>query len=1092
MRSATDAAKGNEKSPAVKSAPAVVPANAPEKFTPGVAESTDDKSKNGLTGTLYLRDLHGKYVPVPEANFEEFLRRNDPRKLAERTNDRPAATLQQLSLVGKALKQAAALNAVFEIRIHDSGREWLRIPLGLREAAWKPASSTKATASISSTSTAKPTSTSVGCALENTKHTITASIVAPIVGAGQERRLALGLPDAAASVLRLDVTGGRVSVIESRGTPEADVRVLDGQTSRIETLGVKGNYVLAWRESDRSGDAIQPILEATCLQCIRIDGRTISTQARLTVRSFGAEFDRIRVRIPQKSVLAGLPGKGMTLSTVPGTNGETIEVLLDAKTLGPLEIPLQTERVLDVNKPNDPLELAGFEVLEALPHRQGGTVGVETLGDWQLLWGKMARVRAAVDFPDKTSSVVPGAIWEYVGQPYQLEVRVQPRRTLLTGDIEHRLRCFENHAELTTTLKYQVRGARLNVVSLQLHGWTIEEIGPESIVNRSALLVNTGDPLQIPLNAPTLGNFELVVRARRGFTDEKNEHALQLPTAVVDQLGSARLNVAATDQIQIEPLVDRCLNMKPARENSPGAIVDDSTWNFRVEKQPVTFAFRIVNVPKRVDGLVLAKCVVGQRGVKVTQRLEYRVANGTLDQVVATTPGSLPGQTAISWSIDEKPIVPRGLPRYDEIGKVWVWTLPVETPRRDGVTLQADYTLPYSLGVANTTALTLPMVLPQVDKLLRQEAHIEPDAGVVVGTTKLTKPWKLLDVSSDIERVRPFDLRSTTPQSEIDLTAELQPAALGSRMIVEHTWMQTWLSDNERLERIVYRIRGDTGPAHIELPEHVSPNDVQMVWNRETLRFQIDGLRTLSPIYPTSSYGEQILELRYRYNERPSLWSVDPRLPRWDPAVWDGRFYWQILTPDRWLLVRGPSDMNDENPWRLDDEVWGRIPTLDEARLEVWSGGEPGNARPSGSHTYLFGAVGSRIDGAVWLMPRTLVVWIGTAFGFGLAALIRWRSRVLNATGLLGASALMFLLGVAFPDQLLLFGQFALFGIPLLAIAMLLRRLLGSSDAAIVLKAESSDQSSAEPSNARNRRPDHVRTGSTATALLAGSERPSS
>ncbi len=163
---------------------------------------------------------------------------------------------------------------------------------------------------------------------------------------------------------------------------------------------------------------------------------------------------------------------------MPGTNGETIEVLLDNKTVGPIDIPLQTERVLDIAKPNELLELAGFEVLEALPHRQSGVIGIEVQGDWQLQWGKQSRIRTITEFPNKPSEMMLHSSWEYVGQPYHLEAKLSQRRTTITADAEHRVTVGRTRSELTSYLNYQIRGSRTAQIQITMPGWTIDEIGP--------------------------------------------------------------------------------------------------------------------------------------------------------------------------------------------------------------------------------------------------------------------------------------------------------------------------------------------------------------------------------------------------------------------------------------------------------------------------------------------------------------------------------------------------------------------------------------------------------------------------------------
>ena len=71
-----------------------------------------------------------------------------------------------------------------------------------------------------------------------------------------------------------------------------------------------------------------------------------------------------------------------------------VEVKLDHKTAGPVDIRLLTERAYDVTKSAENLELAGFSVPEAIAHRQWGHLAVAVSGDWQTCVGR-ANARSA-------------------------------------------------------------------------------------------------------------------------------------------------------------------------------------------------------------------------------------------------------------------------------------------------------------------------------------------------------------------------------------------------------------------------------------------------------------------------------------------------------------------------------------------------------------------------------------------------------------------------------------------------------------------------------------------------------------------------
>lgn len=1033
---ATKSAQGSElpstpNPTAKKSETSIVPSPA----LPATASSTETAKEVALPASEF-----NKAPPASETR-PSVNQQSEVRENVSGFERRPTATLQQLTLHGQMLKQSAELQTEFEIRVHSGTAEWVRVPLGLREAAWTAKIEYEGSGEHLIHFDREADEYVLWLNAEpKTRHLLKAKLIVPVIGAGQERRLALSLPNAGASSLQLDVNAARVVVIESRGTPPPDVRTLDGQRARIDVLGPQGDYVLSWRELDQTSASNQPILESNGWQRIRLDGRTIATQAKLTVRSFGTEFDRLRVKLPPKSVLAGLPGKGMTLSTVPGSNGETIEVLLDAKTAGPIEIPLQTERIVDVTKPNDPLELAGFEVLEALPHRQGGFIGIEVIGDWQIVWGKLARVRSSIEFPNKPADLELAAIWEYVGQPYHLEARLQARKTVSNVDVENILNFTERGVELTCNLRYQVRGARLGSAGLQIPGWTLDEIGPETLINRDAVLAGIGDQLQIPFVNPVLGTVQLTLRAHRNFESSDKTELVALPIVQADVLGSQILRVRSPDQVQLEPQPEQMSQIRPILRPASELVGELGELLYRIEKQPAVFATKIAIQPKRTRALAMGRCAVSPREAHVEQELEYRVSGGVLDKVQVASPATMPGHVSIAWTIDGKPVSPSGLPRYQEQEKQWIWTLPVEPPRREALLVRADYRLPQVLGVDQTAVLSIPLLTPIGVENLRQELVITPQPGVELGLGRLGKAWRATNPDQTGPRVAAFTLNSDVLQSDLVLTGQLQPLQTRAAVIVERTWMQTWLGDSERLERVIFRLRGTTGPEQIELPAGIIPGSVQVLWNGVPLSVQLSPDRVLTPAYPVSETdAAQFLELRYHF-DRVSYWSVPAEFPRLRGAVWNSQCYWQILAPGHWNLLGLPAGWSSEMAWQWSWMHVGREPNISQSQLENWLEIPPEESLPNSSQEYLFSTIGEPRSTTVWLIPRALLLWGGAALGFGLGVLIwsfRWLRHPLMFLPLALAIAAA---GSFFPEAVLLLAQVALLGVPLLGIAALIHR----------------------------------------------------
>ena len=118
----------------------------------------------------------------------------------------------------------------------------------------------------------------------------------------------------------------------------------------------------------------------------------------------------------------------------------------------PIEIRLATRRPHDFSQPGEWLELAGFEVVDAV--RQWGHIDVAADSDWQVLWGSSGGVRQVEPLP--LAGVVAG--FDYDAQPYSLTARLVPKRTRISVEPEYRLLLDADRVQLEAKLMYTIRG----------------------------------------------------------------------------------------------------------------------------------------------------------------------------------------------------------------------------------------------------------------------------------------------------------------------------------------------------------------------------------------------------------------------------------------------------------------------------------------------------------------------------------------------------------------------------------------------------------------------------------------------------------
>ncbi len=250
--------------------------------------------------------------------------------------------------------------------------------------------------------------------------------------------------------MRLTVPlAGAVATV-SDGATLAKSAAGKGGTTEFRVVGLASDFQLAWRKSSPSSAEAPVVLEAVGSVLARLDGRRVSTEATLSVRSYSGAFDRFVVRLPPETellpangdksngyVVTKLPcGAGVSPARAAGTPApqptakaaaQLVEVRWPKKTTGPVEVRLNCRRDYRPSKTASWCELSGFEVVGAA--RQWGTVAVAADGDWQVLFGPAKETRPLDPLPEalRKEDVIAGL--EYFSQPYSLPVRLTPRKS---------------------------------------------------------------------------------------------------------------------------------------------------------------------------------------------------------------------------------------------------------------------------------------------------------------------------------------------------------------------------------------------------------------------------------------------------------------------------------------------------------------------------------------------------------------------------------------------------------------------------------------------------------------------------------------
>lgn len=1016
--------------------------NAPAAGGTGKNESVQELKPD----VLYLRDENGKLEPVLGFSLEDFERLLATGSTRGGAQPRPSYRLERVAVEGSAKGERAELSIRFTVFVDD--KDWVRVPLRLGSTVLRgDVKYTGPGEQFLDFDDATDEYVAWIRGASDKPHVLALDLIAPLTSIAGETRLRLNVPRAWNSELSFDVPAAKAVAQVSSGA------VLDATTSangrtKFKVLGLGSDFSLSWRQAEGRAADIPLVLEATGGLLARVDGRSINTQAQLTVRSFGAEFDSFRVRLPPGASLLTVDQPDYTLHAVdPPKSGDArriVEVRLRGRSAGPVHVRLVTEQTYDVAKQQQWLELGGFEVLGAV--RQWGHLAVQVVGDWQLTWGQRRLVRQVEDLPAELWRDNMLAGFEYFAQPFSLLAQVTPRQSRIHVDPAYLVLVGARRVELDARLKFNIAGAKAFELQAALPGWQVDEVGPVNRVAVEQLAQQNAEPLTIPLRDAAAGDVEITIRAHRDLPAEAKTVEFTLPKPVGSGVGVAEVVVLADDNVDLAPQDGKCVGLVrqfsrptmklPSRQQPP--------WVYHGESAALEFAANLHVYQRRISVALASRIQVETSSVQVEQRFTYTIARESVSALVLEVPRAvadegkldvtLHGQT-LSW----QPLAETVASSTDSV--LVKAAVPAETI---GV---CELVVRYPLagvkpGPRAAAMLRVPLVVPGEGTLTANELTITSAAELHV--QPLDGFWRPAGSGDSASKENALRLASDTQPRELLLQVRPVQAVAGSATVVDRAWIQSWLTPAARQDRAVYRLSGHAARFHLKLPPGARMSAATVGGAQVEPQPGAAAGEFFIPLEAMSGSGaSHTVEVDYSFADRTARWmqsALELRAPELDEEVWPARVYWQVVLPRDEVLVGAPAEYTEECTWHWESLGWGREPVLSQSQLEDWSGARHDVQPAPQLRQYLFSTMGGqRVMQATTVRLSQLVLGAsGTLLVIGL--LLIYIPRLRHPAVALAAACCLAAAVLLMPDFALILGEAATIGVVLVFLAMWLER----------------------------------------------------
>ena len=437
-----------------------------------------------------------------------------------------------------------------------------------------------------------------------------------------------------------------------------------------------------------------------------------------------------------------------------------------------------------------------------------------------------------------------------------------------------------------------------------------------------------------------------------------------------------------------------------------------------------------------------------------------------LERLRLDVPRELLEQHKLRFVVGKEVLQPQVTPAETEKDRTAI-ELPLSRPIVGALRLEVSYALPQQrLSASSSAALDLPLAIPRDGNIVNNSAAISAQPGIRIDQRE--GPWNAIDAVPGLSGTdSPLRLTASDAADGLRLAISRDDGRLQNATFVDRAWIQTWLTETVRQDRIVYRFTSNEDQLRLELPTGISARDVELKLDGQPVAPVGSASGPLIVVLPSGAERrEHLLELRYQFEDRgPHNGSLVLEAPKWDNHVKIRRTYWQLLLPSDEHLVKASGDLTAEYDWVWNDDYLGvrRVPLKDDEQLEQWVGlarlakpvdenvGLAGPCEswcpdhPEHANRYLFSTAGQEGRFELVVVRRWLLLLIASAVPLVVGLMLIYFPALRRLRVLIAAGVVALVVALIYPEPALLFAQAGSLGL-LLVLAALRRARIVSGD----------------------------------------------
>ena len=1012
---------------------------------------------------LYWRDEHGELLPIvfPFTKLEQLFRASQK----QQPDEPPRYTIDQLVMRGAVQRsepetssdapRAAVATLAVELTISTRVSGWVHVPLDFRHGLLRNAPAQQLSTGRLVVSRGHEQNDSRFHAWlyseQPAQHQLSLLLLFPVEQSGPNSQLPLFAPLATSSELELQVpephaeaygaanrqtpvpaivrppspTGANerdekvtnfedgsspIETVHEPSTAEASATKQEGSTLRL--MGAVLQEVIRWRSVSSSQVAQAEFVESVGYITAQVDkSGTLISDVQLAVTKAFEPLSTFRIRLPEGSTVVDPQVGDYSFEPLADQSLGNVWLVTLREPARSVELNFKTKFTSNRSR----YEIATYDVLGAA--LQTGTIHVHANDSWRPYWNASPLIRRLTSAATAADGDVTS--FAYQGQPCSLEVQVAGNDRRVTVEPIYHMDVDEQRVRLTALLKCKVRGLPMASLEVNVGGWTIDDVGPEALID--GFPASNDGLLSVPLTLAASGEFEFRIEAHldldstAAMGSEFRRLQLALPEPVADTVTPATVVVSATPGLALRPLEEQTgdsfllISIPPELETRLGP------WHspplcFR-RRGAGTSATLVLDVARNERQVFWSSQTelreITRQRLVMRQLIQLQVLRAPLPMARVGLPVESWRSGSIELLVDGRPLPTTPAPppppptdtgSFDDVHEYeWVF-VPLPNAGMGLFQLEArfDVELPTPLSTS-PRIIALPLVRV-ADAVPRQHTFESPalagwqvalpsDGPWTVG--EATSPAAPAHLSASVSGVQP-ELSLIIRQDASTVAAAAPPAARSSAItspVVERAWIQTILSHQGRYDRAVYRLQGSNRAISITVPDDLAANSFHL-W--------LDGVPL--PSTPVNSDLEVLLpaddqpllrhtiEISYQLQSRSPAGRIVARVPVIHGAGTVQQWFWQLVLPPDEHLVIGPDELTPASRWQWQGWGFGRTPQLTQPELEDWVSATQKLPLLQGAHVYLYGGFSEVSPLSVLTMKRStcLVLASGSALCLGM------------------------------------------------------------------------------------------------------------